>query len=120
MTELSPLIAILTASFDWHGARITFVAQFLVALIRVRTVNFAELATAFGGEAKTASQYRRIQRFFQDVSLTRAQVAAAVVRWLPVGEKWLLCLDRPNWQFGRLEINIRNYSSRVENERVLK
>ncbi len=106
MTELSPLISVLTATFAWHGARITFMAQFLVALIRVRTVNFTEIATAFCGEAKSGSNYRRIQRFFKNFSLPRAQVAAAVVQWLPLGEKWLLCLDRTNWKFGRLNINI--------------
>ncbi len=106
MTELSPLITVLTATFAWHGARITFMAQFLVALIRVRTVNFAEIATGFCGKAKSDSNYRRIQRFFKDFSLTRAQVAVAVVQWLPLGEKWLLCLDRTNWKFGSLNINI--------------
>jgi hypothetical protein len=106
MTELSPLIDVLTTTFGWHGARITFMAQFLVALVRVRTVNFAEIATAFCGDTKTASNYRRIQRFFKDFSLTRAQVAAAVVQWLPLGDKWLLCLDRTNWQFGGMNINV--------------
>lgn len=106
MTELSPLITVLTATFAWHGARITFMAQFLVALVRVRTVNFAEIAIAFCGKATSDSNYRRIQRFFKDFSLTRAQVAAAVVQWLPLGEKWLLCLDRTNWKFGSLNINI--------------
>jgi len=106
MTELSPLIDVLTTTFGWHGARLTLMAQILVALIRVRTVNFAEMATAFCGEAKTDSNYRRIQRFFKDFSLTRAQVAVAVVQWLPLGEKWLLCLDRTNWKFGGLPINV--------------
>jgi Transposase DDE domain len=106
MTELSPLIAILTTSFDWHGARITFVAQFLVALIRVRTVNLTEIATAFCGDAKIESHYRRIQRFFKEFSLSRSQVAAVILRLLPLGEKWILCLDRTNWQFGVMNINI--------------
>ena len=102
MIELSPLMTALTATCDWHGARITFVSQFLVALIRVRTVTLTELATAFCGEAKSDSNDRRIQRFFKDCSLTRAQVVATVVQWLPLGEKWRLCLDRTNWTFGRL------------------
>jgi hypothetical protein len=106
MTELSPLMAILTTSFDWHGARITFVAQFLVALIRVRTVNLTEIATAFCGEAKVESHDRRIQRFFKDFSLSRAQVAAVILRLLPLGEQWILCLDRTNWKFGVMNINI--------------
>lgn len=33
MTELSPLItALAAATFTWHGARITFVSQFLIAI----------------------------------------------------------------------------------------
>jgi hypothetical protein len=106
MTELSPLMRILTATFAWHGARISFISQFLIALIRVRTVNFAELATALCGEAKPDSHYRRIQRFFNDFPVTRAQVAATVVQWLPLGQQWLLCLDRTNWKFGSLNITI--------------
>jgi hypothetical protein len=96
----------LTAIFDWHGARITFVSQFMIALIRVRTVNFSEIATAFCGSAKSDSHYRRIQRFFKDFPLMRAQIAAAVVQWVPLGQQWLLCLDRTNWKFGSLNINI--------------
>ena len=84
----------------------TFVSQFLIALIRVRTLNFTQIATAFCGMAQPDSSYRRIQRFFKDFSLSRAQVAAAVVQGLPLGEKWLLGLDRTNWTFGRLNINI--------------
>ena len=106
MTELSPLINVLTATFGWHKARIIFVSQFLLALIRVRTVNFTELAAAFCGSAKPAFHYRRIQRFFQAFSVTRAQIAAAVVQWLPLGQRWLLCLDRTNWKFGSRNINL--------------
>ncbi|NJO66531.1 MAG: hypothetical protein HC832_03130 [Leptolyngbyaceae cyanobacterium RM1_405_57] len=40
---------------DWHGARVTFLALFLVALFRVKTVNLAQLATGFAGVAKTES-----------------------------------------------------------------
>jgi len=106
MIELSPLVTALAATFDWHGARLTFASQFLVALIRVRTVNCKKLANAFCGEAKPDSHYRRIQRYLKDFPLTRAQVAAAVVQWMPLGDKWLLCLDRTNWKFGTMNINI--------------
>ena len=65
MTELAPLITILTPVLGWHRARLTFLAPFLVALIRVRTVNLTEIATVFCGTAKPASSSRRMQRFFQ-------------------------------------------------------
>lgn len=106
MLELSPLIATLSTTFDWHGARINFVAQFLVALIRVRTVNLTQIAVAFCGEATADSHYRRIQRFFKDFALTRVEIAAAVIQWMPLGQQWILCLDRTNWQFGGVNINI--------------
>ncbi len=106
MIELSPLVTALAATFDWHGARLTFASQFLVALIRVRTVNCKKLANAFCGKAKPDSHYRRIQRALKDFPMTRAQVAAAVIKWMPLGDKWLLCLDRTNWKFGTMNINI--------------
>ncbi|GAK53298.1 transposase IS4 family protein [Candidatus Moduliflexus flocculans] len=106
MTELSPLMTVFAATFAWHRARITFLAQFLVALVRVRTVTLTEIAAALCGQTKPASSYRRIQRFFQDFSLTRPQIAAAVLQWLPLGEKWLLCLDRTNWQYGHQHLNL--------------
>jgi hypothetical protein len=106
MTELSPLIIVLSTSLDWNRARMTFLAQFIVAVIRVRTVNLTEIATAFCGKAKVDSHYRRIQRFLKEFTLPRAQIAALVMRMLPLGERWLLCLDRTNWQFGEMNINI--------------
>lgn len=106
MTEQCPLLTILTASFDWNVARIKFLAEFLTAVIRVRTVNLSEIATAFGGHAKVASHYRRIQRFFKDFPVMRTQIAAVVTRLLPLGARWVLCLDRTNWQFGSMNINI--------------
>jgi hypothetical protein len=39
----------------WHGARLSFVALFLVALFRAKTVNLGELATVWGGNAEEAS-----------------------------------------------------------------
>ena len=89
MTELSPLITAFTATFAWHGARMTFVSQFLIALIRVRTVNFTDIATAFCGDAKPESHYRRIQRFFKDFPMARAPgrcgCHSVVASWTAIG-----------------------------------
>ncbi|MFM8445721.1 MAG: IS4 family transposase, partial [Methylococcus sp.] len=46
------LKVILSKHLPWHGARIGFLAQFLLALLKVRSVNLAELAAGFGGKAK--------------------------------------------------------------------
>ncbi len=41
---------------EWNGARLAFVSMFLIALMRVKTVNLAEIATGFRGKAKVESQ----------------------------------------------------------------
>ena len=46
------LKAVLAEHLPWHGARIGFLAQFLLALLKVRSVNLAELATGFGVRPK--------------------------------------------------------------------
>lgn len=96
----------LSEHLSWHGARLGFLAHFLLALIKVRSVNLAELATAFGGRAKTESHYKRLQRFFRGFDLDFDGLARLLVRLMPVGEgPWYLTLDRTNWQFGKADIN---------------
>ena len=91
---------------DWHGARLMFLAQFLLALFEVKTVNLAQVATALSGRAEIASNYKRLQRFFRHFTIDQASIARLVIHCLPVGERWYLSLDRTNWQFGKTEINI--------------
>ncbi len=45
----------------WHGARLVFVSMFLIALMRVKTVNLAEIATGFIGKAKVESYYQDLR-----------------------------------------------------------
>jgi len=97
----------LAEHLDWHGARLSFLAHFILALFQVRTVNLAEIAQAFSGRVKPESNYRRLQRFFQQFAIDYAAVARLVVRLASVGEgPWYLTLDRTNWQFGRCHINV--------------
>jgi hypothetical protein len=101
------LKSVLAEHLPWHGARLSFLAHFLLALIKVRSVNLAELATGFGGSAKIESHYKRLQRFFRSFELDYASLARLLVRLVPVGEgPWYLTLDRTNWQFGKADLNL--------------
>ncbi len=60
-----------------HGARLNFLALFLIALVRVKTINLTELATGFRNEAKIESSYKRLQRFFRKFDLNYGLVAKA-------------------------------------------
>jgi len=60
---------VLKLHFGWNLARVKCLSCLIIALFKVKTVNFTELATAFSGGAKTDSHYRRIQRFFKQVHI---------------------------------------------------
>ncbi len=100
------LKAVLAEHLPWHGARISFLAQFLLALLKVRSVSLAELATGFGGKAKVDSHYKRLQRFFRSFGIGYDDLARLLVRIGPVGDgPWRLTMDRTNGQFGKADIN---------------
>jgi hypothetical protein len=98
------LTRMLKLHFGWHLARVKCLSGLMIALFKVKTVNFAELATAFSGTAKVDSHYRRIQRFFKEVKLQQAMIAQLVTSFLPY-DQWVLSMDRTNWMLGCFSIN---------------
>jgi hypothetical protein len=85
---------------------LSFVASFLIALLRVKTVNLSELATAFSGKAQPDSHYKRLQRSFREFEVDDAGIAQTIVTLLAIPEPWVLSLDRTNWQLGESTFNI--------------
>ena len=98
------LADLLQSTFGLHRARVTCLAALVIALFRVKTVNLAQLATAFPGPAEIDSHYRRLQRFFQYLHLQPARVATFVVAFLP-DAPYTLALDRTQWMLARVPIN---------------
>lgn len=90
----------------WHGARLAFVAAFLIALFRVKTVNLSELAIGFRGKAAAESHYKRLQRFFRTFELDYDEIAKTVVKLMNIPEPWVLSCDRTQWQYGDTTFNI--------------
>jgi hypothetical protein len=106
MNQVTLLRDALRPHLAWHGARLSFVAAFLIALLRVKTINFSELATGFSGQAQTDSHYKRLQRFFRHYEMDYAEIAQAVVTLMAIPEPWVLSIDRTEWQFGNCVFNI--------------
>jgi len=103
----SELESILTSYLFWNKARIKCFVRMLLALIRVRTVNMAELACGFGSKAKKSSRYRRLQRFVKEIKIDFSLIAAFVIKLFDlVGKRLYLTMDRTNWEFGKFKINI--------------
>jgi hypothetical protein len=106
MSQYSELKRVLQGQLNWHGARISFLALFLLALLKVKTVNLSELCLGFSGKALPESSYKRLQRFFREFELDYAQVATLVVSWMGIEGDWVLSLDRTTWKFGQHWYNI--------------
>lgn len=106
MSQLTQLRQALHTHFDWHGARLMFLAQFLIALLRVRSVNLTELSTAFVGTAQQDSNYKRLQRFLREYRLDYRAFAHSIAAWLKLDGVWTLTLDRTTWEFGRVIHNV--------------
>jgi hypothetical protein len=106
MNEITRIQAALRPHLPWHGARLTFVALFLVAVFRVETVNLDKLASVFANQAQSASSHKRLTRFFRGFAVDLDAIAQAVVSWSQIPQPWALSLDRTNWSFGSVHFNI--------------
>lgn len=87
-------------------ARVKFISFFVIALTKVRTVNFESLARAFDTEATVNSNLRRIQRFIANYNLEPNIIARLIFALLPIKTNLILSIDRTNWKFGKTDINI--------------
>ena len=87
-------------------AHIKLLALLLPALCMAGTVNLYKLATAMPTAVERDSNYRRLQRFFARFNLCLDLVARMIFSLLPVKEGITLSMDRTNWKFGDVNINI--------------
>lgn len=97
MNQVNLLRDTLKEHLPWHGARLNFLALFLMALIGVRTVDMTNLSLAFRSGAKPESSYKRLQRFFSKFEQFWEFFPEAKVSYICgdrefIGQEWLTCL----------------------------
>lgn len=92
---------------NWNASRLAFLALYLTALFTARSVSFKHIALKMVGEASVDSRCKRIQRFLAKFEISYEEVANLVLNVAGLKHKELiLTLDRTNWKFGVLNINI--------------
>ena len=108
MNHHSELSEVFRPHLQWHRARLDFLAAFVLALIRVRSVNLAQIAVALNPWVHIASNYRRCQRFLAGFSFGQETIGRLILQLLPQNpeQKLVLSLDRTEWKLGRLSINL--------------
>lgn len=94
MSQIILLRQALKPHLAWHGARLAFLAAFLISLLRVKTINLSEIATGFGGKAHIESHYKRIHRFFRHFEVDEIEIAKAVIALMDIPHPWVLSVDQ--------------------------
>lgn len=97
----------LSRSFIGHGQRLNMMSKLVLAVLKMCTVNFAQLALVVNPSVKVDSNFKRIQRFVKGYSFcTRCFIQLAWSLYGTQGDWIALSMDRTNWKFGRANINI--------------
>jgi hypothetical protein len=82
-------------------------AAFVLALVRVRTVNLTQVALGMNPGVEQSSNYRRIQRFFEGFEVCQLKLAVFLLSFLDKPEGgWIVSLDRTEWEFGKQKLNV--------------
>jgi hypothetical protein len=95
----------LQSGTGFHLARSRFIAQFIVSVVERRTVNLSELSLGMALGIKPASAYRKLQHFFQCFAMNYDLIARIMINFLPA-EPLVVSIDRTNWKYGAVDINI--------------
>lgn len=89
-----------------------------MAIIQQNTSNLARLANVLDLSAKRESKYRRLKRFLTDAPLDYAIFAKLIIAILKPQEKYMLALDRTEWKYGKVWVNILTLSIVVGNTSI--
>jgi len=108
LTKTCTLRNILHKHLEFNRSRVQCLLMLIEGLITSRTVNLAVLAGGMAGAATVESHYMRLRRFMKEMTFDYAPLARLLASIMGLHEmtQWTLVLDRTNWKFGKLHINI--------------
>ena len=106
MRKCNELRGKIQAHLPLHGARLNFVARFVMAVVVVRSVTLSRVASVLNPGVLIESNEKRINRFFVQVSFASELFAKLILALLPVKTNLVITLDRTTWQLGSQTINI--------------
>ncbi|WP_407404184.1 hypothetical protein [Chryseobacterium sp.] len=89
-----------------NKARLNLISMMILALYKVRMVNYMDLANVFDSSANAESSMRRIQCYMADFDLPMILVSSFIFEILPEKKNLVFVLDRTNLKFGEANINI--------------
>lgn len=97
---------VIQSNFQGNKARIKYISSLVISLIDVATVKLSRISLRIKSGTKHQSNYRNLQRFFQNYKFNYDEYAKFVISLLPKKDKYFLVIDRTNWKFGKTQINV--------------
>lgn len=97
----------LSKHFGGQGQRLVMMSKLILSVLQMCTVNYSKLSLVINGLVKVSSNFKRIQRFMKAYRF--CQRSFVRFAWSHYGAKgqWVaLTMDRTNWKFGKVNINI--------------
>jgi len=79
--QYKPVKDALQAHFDINARRLGFISRFIIALLKVRSVNLTQIATALNGFAKLESDARRVNRFL-NIDFAQEMITRSVLSFV--------------------------------------
>ena len=95
--------------FACDKRRVFFITCLIISLITICSVSYSALSLVLNPLVKKASNFKRIQRFFKKFKVSHGayiQFVWSILNQHYGSHKFILAIDRTNWQFGVLDINI--------------
>lgn len=87
-----------------HKKRQEFLVELIEGIIKSRSVTFSEIADKMTRPIKVESLERRIQDFFEKVSINYSQLILLYLSFIH-HKKLTLSIDRTEWDFGKTQVN---------------
>ena len=104
--DLNTLLNQYKSLLPWNLARIKCFVQLILGMVIASNVQQHKCALGFATPAKQDSTCRRIRNFLSKFSFDSADIARALVEICKLKDPLHLAIDRTNWKFGCIDINL--------------
>jgi len=91
--------------FEISSPEIQLAVELIIGISRSKQVGATALSPYVSGDAKVSSKERKIERFYSEDYVKKSFLLGAI-RNMFGDEKFVLSLDRTNWEFGESDINV--------------
>lgn len=106
------------ANLPLDKRRVELLAAFLIAVVQQNTSNLARLANVLDLQCRKDSKYRRLKRFLTDAEIDFQIFARLILAIVRAEGKYILALDRTEWKYGSVWVNILTLSIVIGNTSI--